>query len=56
MDWEMYPDSIYLVLQKIYPYPGIIVTENGAAFDDVVEDGVVNDVSRQQFLQDHIAR
>ena len=32
----------------------IVVTENGAAFDDVVEDGVVNDVSRQLFLQDHI--
>ncbi len=59
MDWEIYPDSIYLVLKKYNSYPGIksiIVTENGAAFDDVVEDGVVNDVSRQQFLQDHIAQ
>ena len=59
MDWEIYPDSIYLILKKFNAYPGIksiIVTENGAAFDDVVEEGVVNDVSRQQFLQDHIAQ
>jgi beta-glucosidase len=57
MDWEVYPESIYEMLKKFGGYEkvkNIIVTENGAAFDDVVEDGVVNDVSRQIFLQDHI--
>ena len=57
MKWEIYPRSIYYMLKKFASYPQInslIVTENGAAFDDAVEDGVVNDVSRQIFLQDHI--
>ena len=53
MDWEIYPESIYMMLKKFGAYDkisNIIVTENGAAFDDVVEDGVVNDVSRQLFF------
>jgi beta-glucosidase len=57
MNWEVYPESIYMMLKKFGSYrqeKSIVVTENGAAFDDVVEDGVVNDVSRQLFLQDHI--
>ncbi|MBL7697421.1 MAG: beta-glucosidase [Chitinophagaceae bacterium] len=59
MNWEVYPESIYLMLKKYGAYRNIkslIVTENGAAFDDVVEDGVVNDISRQIFLQDHITQ
>ena len=59
MDWEVYPESIYMMLKKFGAYENIksiIVTENGAAFDDIVEDGVVNDVSRQLFLQDHITQ
>jgi beta-glucosidase len=59
MNWEVYPESIYMMLKKFGAYEkikNIIVTENGAAFDDVVEDGVVNDVSRQLFLQDHITQ
>ena len=59
MDWEVYPESIYQMLKKFGAYEkikNIIVTENGAAFDDIVEDGVVNDVSRQIFLQDHITQ
>jgi beta-glucosidase len=59
MDWEVYPESIYMMLKKFGAYENIksiIVTENGAAFDDIVEDGVVNDVRRQLFLQDHITQ
>jgi beta-glucosidase len=59
MDWEIYPRSIYLMLKKFSAYEcvkNLIVTENGAAFDDVVEDGVVNDISRQLFLEDHIGQ
>jgi predicted MPP superfamily phosphohydrolase len=41
---------------KMGSFKSIIVTENGAAFDDIVEDGVVNDLSRQLFLQDHITQ
>ncbi len=57
MNWEVYPPSIYLALQKLASYkniPEIIVTENGAAFHDEYKDGQVKDPLRQQYLQDHI--
>ena len=57
MNWEVYPESIYHVLKKFSRYeniPQIIVTENGAAFDDEVIDGKVNDGKRLKYLQDHI--
>ncbi len=57
MNWEVYPESIYYVLKKYNEYanmPQIVVTENGAAFDDEVIDGKVNDGKRLKYLQDHI--
>lgn len=57
MNWEVYPESIYYVLKKYNEYaniPQIFVTENGAAFDDEVIDGKVNDGKRLKYLQDHI--
>jgi beta-glucosidase len=32
-----------------------MVTENGAAFDDLVEDGVVHDPERVDYLRSHVA-
>jgi beta-glucosidase len=58
MDWEVYPESMYMMLKKFSAYPGIppiIVTENGAAFEDVIEDGVVNDQRRTEYLQRHLS-
>jgi len=57
MNWEVYPPSIYHILKKFSVYeniPKIIITENGAAFPDVINDGVVNDWQRQQYIQDHL--
>ena len=57
MNWEVYPDSIYEVLKKYNAYPQIkkiIVTENGAAFRDIVFDGKINDELRTSYLKDHI--
>ncbi len=57
MNWEVYPQSIYHILKKFAAYSGIkqiIVTENGAAFEDREENGKINDVKRQQYLRDHI--
>ncbi|MGZ4035878.1 MAG: family 1 glycosylhydrolase, partial [Bacteroidia bacterium] len=57
MNWEVYPDSIYSVLKKYDAYPQIrkiIVTENGAAFHDVMFDGKINDELRTLYLKDHI--
>ena len=44
MGWEVYPEGIHQVLKKFAAYPGIdkiVVTENGAAFQEVVENGKV---------------
>lgn len=57
MNWEVYPPSIYHMLKRFSSYEQIneiIVTENGAAFEDVVEDGAVNDSQRTQYLRDYI--
>ncbi|MGG9961814.1 GH1 family beta-glucosidase [Ferruginibacter sp. SUN106] len=59
MDWEIHPPSIYHALKRYNNYKGIkeiIVTENGAAFPDVHEEGKVNDFERVKYLQDHIAQ
>ncbi len=57
MNWEVYPESLYQILKKFGHYqniPPIIVTENGAAFEDNVINGQVNDEKRMKYLKDHI--
>ncbi|TVZ16594.1 GH1 family beta-glucosidase [Maribacter sp. MAR_2009_72] len=57
MDWEVYPPSIFHIIEKFSAYSQIkkiFITENGAAFKDVVKNGNVDDQQRLQFLQDHI--
>jgi beta-glucosidase len=59
MNWEVYPASIYKALKRWNDYPSIkeiLVTENGAAFEDHVVDNEVHDKERLQYLQDHIAQ
>ncbi|WP_207424755.1 GH1 family beta-glucosidase [Desertivirga brevis] len=59
MGWEVYPSAIYHILKKFDAYPQIrkiIITENGAAFPDTVEEGSVRDEKRVKYLQDHIAQ
>lgn len=54
MNWEVYPASMYHVLKKFAAYPNIppiLVTENGAAFPDRVENDGVEDSRRLQYLQ-----
>jgi beta-glucosidase len=57
MKWEVYPDSIYQMLKKFNSYKEvreIYVTENGAAFKDIIEDGKVNDTARNNYLKKYI--
>ena len=58
MGWEVHPDGLREVLLRVsreYSPKAIYITENGAAFPDVVDhDGKVDDLERRQYLQDHI--
>ncbi|TRW23817.1 beta-glucosidase [Flavobacterium zepuense] len=57
MGWEVYPPTMYHLLKKFGEYKNIkkiIITENGAAFPDVVANGEVNDAQRTQYIQDHL--
>ncbi|MBC7440926.1 MAG: beta-glucosidase [Ramlibacter sp.] len=61
MEWEVQPDGLRELLVRVnteYTAPAgtsLYVTENGAAFDDVVaEDGSVPDARRTAFLKDHL--
>jgi beta-glucosidase len=58
MDWEVDPDGLYEVLTRLrdeYPAVPLLITENGAAFNDSVgADGIVHDPSRIDFLEAHL--
>lgn len=59
MDWEVNPSGLRMLLTRLgreYPtLPPLYVTENGAAYDDVVSpDGAVHDPERTAYIRDHI--
>jgi len=60
MGWEVQPEGLTRLLNRVKAeYTGtavkLYVTENGAAYDDVVEDdGSVHDVERTAFLEQHL--
>ncbi len=56
LNWEVYPESLYAMIKKFsqYGFRQVIVTENGAAFNDTIENGKVNDDNRIHFLQHYI--
>ncbi|WP_440101922.1 GH1 family beta-glucosidase [Streptosporangium sp. H16] len=57
MGWPVQPfglTDLLLRLSRDYPGTPLIITENGAAFDDVVEDGEVHDVGRLSYLDGHL--
>ncbi|WP_150307221.1 GH1 family beta-glucosidase [Planctomonas psychrotolerans] len=62
MDWEVQPEGLTRLLHRVkdeYAGPAgvaLYVTENGAAYNDVVtEDGRVHDSDRVEFLRLHLA-
>jgi beta-glucosidase len=61
MGWEVQPEGLTRLLRQVHDdYTAsagvaLYVTENGAAYDDVVEtDGTVHDASRSAFLTAHL--
>lgn len=59
MDWEVYPLGLYNLLMRLkneYNAPPLYITENGAAYEDVVTpDGEICDERRQAYLESHLA-
>jgi beta-glucosidase len=58
MGWEVHPRSFTELLIRIHRDYGpreIVVTENGAAYDDVVQGGAVDDPRRVSYLARHLA-
>jgi beta-glucosidase len=61
MGWEVQPEGLTRLLKRVHdeytaaPGVALSVTENGAAYDDVVgDDGVVHDADREAFLELHL--
>ena len=58
MGWIIRPDGLRDILveaDRRYKLKSLYVTESGAAFDDVVVAGEVDDVERLAYLKEHIA-
>jgi len=56
--WEIYPQALnelLTTLSEIYDLPPIYITENGAAMNDKLENGEVNDIDRINYYQQHLS-
>ncbi|MCI5075152.1 GH1 family beta-glucosidase [Oricola sp.] len=58
MGWEIYPDGLHAILTRLHrdytKDTPIIVTENGMAWDDHVENGRVDDAIRVDYFDAHM--
>ncbi len=56
MKWEVYPEGIYRALKfyEKYPINEIYITENGAAFKDVLKEGRIHDKKRINFFTEYL--
>ena len=56
LGWEIHPEGLYDTLQRVVAAgaPEVMVTENGAAFDDRVVDGRIDDPDRVAYLAAHV--
>lgn len=57
--WEIYPQALLdllLSLSQRYNLPPIYITENGAAIADKLENGVVMDLARVSYYQQHLTK
>ncbi|MBI4936105.1 MAG: beta-glucosidase [Actinobacteria bacterium] len=58
MGWPIVPEAFGQLITRVardYEVPAIYITENGAAFDDEVVDGRIDDPRRTDFLRRHLA-
>jgi beta-glucosidase len=59
MGWEVNPSGLRSLLVRLgHEYatlPPLYITENGAAYEDTIENGEVHDRERTEYIVDHIA-
>ncbi len=59
MGWEVYPEGIHKIIKQFAAYkkmPPIIVTENGASFEDIIEkDNSIQDHRRVEFFKNYLS-
>ena len=58
MGWEVNGESFYRVIKRFAAYPGIkniMITENGAAYVDHLNDGVVADEQRIAYFKEYLS-
>ncbi|GCE46106.1 broad-specificity cellobiase [Thermosporothrix hazakensis] len=59
MGWEIYPQGLLEALRQVqqdYAPPAIVITENGAAFNDIWDGGdLVHDPERVEYMRSHLA-
>jgi beta-glucosidase len=58
MGWEINPESFYRIIKQFAAYPNIkniMITENGAAFKDHLENGRIHDQARIQYFEAYLA-
>lgn len=57
MGWEIFPQGLQDMLLRIareYPVKDLFIAENGAALNDTVTNGEIDDPVRVQYLQSHM--
>lgn len=57
MGWEVYPQGLTDLLTRLhrdYCLPPVVITENGAATEDILQHGEVNDTQRWEYFQSHL--
>lgn len=55
--WEIHPESLaelLLWLHEDYKLPELVITENGACYDDVLWEGQVHDTARIEYIERHL--
>jgi beta-glucosidase len=57
MGWEVAPSSfteMLIRLDRDYELPPLFITENGAAYRDIVEQGGIKDEERRAYIESHV--
>ncbi|TDE18520.1 GH1 family beta-glucosidase [Dyadobacter psychrotolerans] len=58
MGWEINGDGMYKIIKQFSEYQGIkemVISESGAAFEDILADEAVQDEKRKAYFQEYLA-